>query len=113
MGKKDRVRNKKLQAMTAEFHELLRLCLPLCANGRWGLFGQNDFADPEGRYWTWPEAKRVKELAFLIEVDNREMNRHDAECERFLELCRNLHSNTPGEPKLAQAFLEELETAIQ
>jgi hypothetical protein len=69
------------------------------------LFGQNDHADPEGRYWGWPEAKRLKDLAQEIKFIRQEFGQADGSCERFLQLCSQRGSNVPGEPKLAAEFL--------
>jgi hypothetical protein len=67
MTKRDKIRQVKLEQLDSEFRLLLLSCLEECARGRWGLFGQNDHVDPEGRYWGWPEATRLKELAGEIE----------------------------------------------
>jgi hypothetical protein len=108
MSKSERVREARLAQIEAEFHVLLLSCLQRCAGGRWGLFGQNDLADPEGRYWSWPEAKRLKELAQEIRAIRAEFGETNPECERFLELRSLRGPNIPGEPKLAAEFLNEI-----
>jgi hypothetical protein len=73
------------------------------------LFGQNDHADPEGRYLGWPEAKRLKDLAQEIKLIRSEFGQSNEDCERFLQLCALRGSNVPGEPKLAAEFLGAIE----
>jgi hypothetical protein len=108
MTKSEKVSQKKLAEMEAEFDAQLPSCLRECARGRYGLFGQNEHLDPEGKYWGWPEAKRLKELAQEIRAILLEFGQKNDECERFLELCSLRGSNVPGEPKLAGEFLAEL-----
>jgi len=71
------------------------------------VFGQNDHLDPEGRYWAWPEAKRLKDLAGQIKSLRHGFGRANELCDRFIQLCLLRGSNVPGEPKLAAAFLDE------
>jgi hypothetical protein len=73
------------------------------------LFGQNDHLDPEKRYWKWPEADRLKELANEIKSILLESGQENETCNRFLHLCTMIGSNLPGEPKLAETFLAELD----
>jgi hypothetical protein len=84
-------------------------CLRECAAGRWGLFGQNELADPEQRCWPWPEAKRLRTIALEIHSALSEFGESDPVCERFLQVCSMRGLNVPGEPKLAGASLAELE----
>jgi hypothetical protein len=72
------------------------------------LFGQNDHCDAEGRYWNWPEAKRLKDLAQEIRLIRLEFGQANDECERFLQLCPLRGSNVPGEPKLAAEYLASI-----
>jgi hypothetical protein len=104
-----KIRNARLDEIESEFLPLLVSCLRECARGRWGLFGQNDLADPEGRYWDWREAKRLKELALEIRSIREEFGEPNQTCERFLRACSLRGSNVPGEPKLAAALLADLE----
>src|SRR5271165_3441324 len=54
--------NQRLTALEAEFDSLLVACLKACANGPWGLFGQNQ--NPEAaRFLQWKEAEQLNELA--------------------------------------------------
>jgi hypothetical protein len=108
MTKRHKIREVRLIEMENEFRPLLVSCLQECALGRFGLFGQNDHLDPEGRYWGWPEAKRLKELAQEIQSIRLEFGQIDENCERFLQLCSLRGSNVPGEPKLAAEFLADI-----
>ena len=108
MPKRDKIHQRKLEQLESEFHSLLLSCLEECARGRWGLFGQNDPADPEGRYWSWPEAKRLKELAKEIESIRMQFGEVNEECRRLLQLSSLRGSNVPGESRLATEFLAEL-----
>lgn len=86
---------------------LLISCLQECANGRWGLFGQNQ--NPEAvSALSWPEAERLKEMAEEIEAIRSEFGQPNTLCERFLLLCSERGENLPGEPKRAKKFLKLL-----
>jgi hypothetical protein len=108
MTKRHKIREARLIEMENEFRPLLVSCLEECALGRYGLFGQNDHLDPEGRYWGWPEAKRLKELAQEIQAIRLEFGQIDENCERFLQLCSLRECNVPGEPKLAAELLADV-----
>ncbi len=108
MSKNARIQQAKLDAMEREFAELLPLRLTECAGGRWGLFGQNAIADPEDRYLTWPEAKKLRELAADIRAARSTFGEKNPLAERFLALCGAGKPNAEGEPKLAANFLAEL-----
>jgi hypothetical protein len=108
MSKGEKVREGKLAQLESEFQPLLLACLRECARGRWGLFGQNDRLDPEGRYWAWPEATRLKSLALEIRSIRLEFGQVNELSERFLRLCSSRGAKVPGEPKLASEFLAEI-----
>jgi hypothetical protein len=108
MIKRQKIRERRLTEIEVDFLALLLSCLRECAQGRYGLFGQNDHADPEGRYWGWPEAKRLKDMAQEIQFLRLEFGQTNETCERFIQLCSMHGSNVPGEPKLAAAFLADL-----
>ncbi len=109
MSKRERIKQAKLEAMKAEFHELLIPCLTACAAGRYGLFEQNAHLDPEDRYLTWSEARELKALAKQILAESLRFGEEDTVAERFLSLCELKGPNVPGEPKLAVTFLDELQ----
>jgi len=110
MTRTQKVRYGRLIQLEAEFEPLLLSCLRECANGRWGLFGHNDHLDPEHRYWPWPEAQRVLEMAEEVQSLRSESGESNPLAERFLAFRRLRGSNVPGEPKLARKFLEELDS---
>jgi len=109
MAKRSTVHRRKLDEREGEFKPLLLKCLRECTNGRYGLFGQNDHLDPEGKYLNWPEAKRLRELAYEIRSFRLDFGQPDQTCERYLQLCTLHGPNVPGEPKLAVAFLDEID----
>jgi hypothetical protein len=109
MTKSQKIRETRLAEIESEFRSLLIPCLRECAQGRWGLFGQNDHVDHYEQYWGWPEAKRLKNLAQEIKSQRLEFGKADETCERFLSLCLLRGSNVPGEPKLAAELLAEID----
>jgi hypothetical protein len=109
MAKRSRIQQRKLNEIEGEFRTLLLTCLRECAHGRYGLFGQNDHIDPEGRYWNWPEARRLKELAHEIKSLRLDFGQPNENCERYLQLCSLRGSNVPGEPRLAALLLDEID----
>ena len=109
MSKRTRIQQAKLDAMELEFAKLLPECLAKCASGRWGLFGQNAIADPDDRYWTWPEAKYLRQLASDICSERSLFGGANTLAERFLEMCGAVMPNAEGEPKLAAHLLAELQ----
>jgi hypothetical protein len=110
MSKRKKIRERRLVEVESEFRSLLLSCLCECARGRYGLFGQNDHLDPEGRYWGWPEARRLKDLAEEIRLNRHEFGQPNESCERFLHLCSLRGANVPGEPKLAAEFLTKIQS---
>lgn len=109
MAKRSRVQQRRLDEIEGEFNPLLLACMRECAQGRWGLFGQNDHIDPEDKYSNWPEAKRLKELAHEIKSLRQDLGQSNQICDRFLQLCTLRGSNVPGEPKLAAIFIDEID----
>ena len=78
MAKRTKIQQHRLDEVENEFGPLLLACLKECSRGRWGLFGQNDQVDPDGRWLKWPEADRLKELAREIKslrIENRRQKR--------------------------------------
>jgi hypothetical protein len=108
MTRGTKVRHDRLAQLEADFEPLLLSCLQQAANGRYGLFGQNDHLDPQHRYWNWPEARRVVEMAEEIRALRSEAGEISNLAERLLHLRSLRGSNVPGEPKLAKQFLREL-----
>jgi hypothetical protein len=77
------IKEQRLDALEEDFRPLLLACLVKCADGRYGLFGQND--GPElARYYQWDEAERVKEMAREIRTCRAEFGQPNTLAERFL-----------------------------
>jgi hypothetical protein len=100
-------KEQRLEALENEFNALLIPCLKECANGRWGLFGQNQHPDSVSAL-LWAEAERLKELAKEIKSIRSEFGQPNQTCERFLQSCAERGENLPGEPKRARKFLKLL-----
>jgi hypothetical protein len=104
---------KKLEALEQEFQHSLIACLQQCALGRWGLFGTYDHLGEDRRYWEWPEADRLRELANSICETRKEFGEENQLCTEFLRLCTLHRANDPGEPTLATTFLQSLRSRFQ
>jgi len=114
MSQHDPIDSDQLQPLTAAFHNQLMACLEECAAGRRGLFsdyqhlGYEAANDEGGKSKLWPEAARLRELAFALQSILAQNGEADPLCEQFLDLCSIHGENDPGEPKLARAFLNEI-----
>jgi hypothetical protein len=101
------IKEQRLDALENDFRPLLLACLGECADGRYGLFGQND--GPElARYYQWDKAERLKKMALEIRAFRAEFGQPNSLAERFLHYSSLRGSNVPGEPKVAEAFLNEI-----
>jgi hypothetical protein len=101
------IKEQRLDDLEIEFRPLLVSCLENCANGRWGLFGQND-GPQTARYLHWNDADRLKEISLEIRALRLAFGQPNLLVERFLNYCSLRGPNVPGEPKLARAFLDEI-----
>ena len=104
----------ELKRLEASFKSLLVAALERCANGAWGLFGQNDWiteanpnlkslhrsADAEELIEMASEIKRVRDILGYTESY--------ALCDRFSQYRAMKGANVPGEPKLAKQFLSDI-----
>jgi hypothetical protein len=95
----------EIASLESEFRTKLIAALRDCANGRWGLFGQNEHLLDEGV----PDRKELLEIGASIEELRRK-----AEILEPFELyvtfkskCGRQGANAPGEPRLAKKWLEE------
>jgi hypothetical protein len=109
MDPRDEVETDQLDMLAQAFREQLLACLDECARGRMGLF--SDLGDIGGNQEDrgWLEAARLRELALGLQGVFAQQERQDALCEEFLDLCTIHGESNPGEPKLAQAFLQRIE----
>ena len=99
----------ELQPLTQAFRNQLTACLEECAAGRHGLFSDVEHVQIETQqYRSWPEAARLRELAFALQAILAQSGESDPLCDQFLDLCSIHGENDPGEPKLARAFLNEI-----
>jgi hypothetical protein len=102
------VKAQRLDDLETDFRPLLISCLRECESGRWGLFGQNDGTEG-AKYLNWKDGKNLKEIAQQIHDLRSGFGQPNPLVERFLHYCSLRGPNVPGEPKLAKAFLDEIE----
>jgi hypothetical protein len=106
---------RKLAALEAFYSELLLSALQRCAAGRWGLFGHNDAAIDrldaglQNRLRD-PAVTELLDLGISIEKLRRQLGHIEAFPlhERLLRMRSSHHANSPGEPKLARQWLDEM-----
>jgi hypothetical protein len=109
MSFEDETESGQLEPLKQAFREQLLACLEECAAGRWGLFSDYEHLNEEkARQRPWPEAARLRELAFALQSILAQSDEVDPLCDQFLDLCSIHGENDPGEPKLARAFLNEI-----
>jgi hypothetical protein len=101
-------KSQRLDDLENDFRPLLISCLRECQNGRWGLFGQNDDSDG-AKYLDWKDGSNLKEIAQQIHDLRSEFGQPNLLVERFLHYCSLRGPNALGEPKLAKAFLDEIQ----
>ena len=99
----------QLEPLTEAFRDQLVACLEECAAGRRGLFSDREhLAVEEANERPWPEAARLRELAFALQSILAQSGESDALCDQFLDLCSIHGESDPGEQRLARAFLNEI-----
>ncbi len=97
----------QLGPLVNAFHEQLHACLEECARGRHGLFTDREYLGQEASR-VWPEAARLRELAFALQTLLAQDGEQDRLCDQFLDLCSIHGESDPGEPRLARAFLQQI-----
>jgi hypothetical protein len=108
MDPRDTIDSDQLDALSRVFSDQLMACLEECAHGRRGLFSDVELlGDDEGR--AWPEAARLRELAFALQAIASQSDTRNALCDEFLDLCTMHGESHPGEPRLARDFLARIE----
>jgi len=90
--------------LQAVFRNQLLACLEECARGRIGLFANHEIAGENA----WPQAARLRELAFALQSILAQESIVNPLIEHFLDLCTMHGESNPGEPKLARAFLDHI-----
>jgi hypothetical protein len=109
MYEEDKIDKEQFEPLTRAFHEQLQACLEECAHGRYGLFSDREHlyeVTDDSR--PWPEAARLRDLAFALQAVLAQSGQQDAICDQFLDLCSIHGEHDPGEPRLARAFMHEL-----
>jgi hypothetical protein len=109
MDPEDAIGPEQLEPLTGAFRDQLLACLEECARGRRGLFAEHEHLGQAAEDKSWPEASRLRELAFALQSILAQSEERDALCDEFLDLCTIHGENDPGEPRLARAFLARIE----
>ena len=104
---RDEVDSEEMVALERAFSEQLMACLDECARGRRGLF--SEYVSDEDESGGWPEAARLRELAVALQGIFTQLDKRNALCDEFLDLCTIHGESHPGERKLARTFLERIE----
>jgi hypothetical protein len=99
----------QLEALSQVFADQLRACLEECAHGRRGLFSDVELTEDKDEHRSWPEAARLRELAFALQSVFAQHERHNALCDEFLDLCTMHGESHPGEARLARMFMARIE----
>ena len=99
----------QLETLSRVFADQLLACLEECARGRRGLFSDYELLSDEGDGKAWPEAARLRDLAFALQALSHQSGEPNALCDEFLDLCSIHGESHPGEPRLARSFLGRIE----
>jgi hypothetical protein len=109
MSPQDRIEAEQLEPLAQAFRDQLLACLEECSAGRRGLFSDLEHIETESAIdRSWPEAARLRELAFALQAILAQSGESAPLCDQFLDLCSIHGESDPGEPKLARAFLNEI-----
>jgi len=106
----DQIETAQLTALIKVFSDQLVACLEECSRGRRGLFSDLAFTAEEDESRAWPEAARLRELAFALQAIASQAGERVALCDEFLDLCSMHGESHPGEPRLARMFLARIES---
>ncbi len=99
----------QFEALVRAFSDQLVACLEECAHGRRGLFSDLELSSEEEN-GSWPEAARLRELAFAVQAILNQEGERNALCDEFLDLCTMHGESHPGESRLARMFLARIES---
>jgi hypothetical protein len=102
--------SEQFESLGRVLSEQLKACLEECARGRLGLFSDLELTGEQGESRAWPEAARLRELAFALQTILSQAEERNALCDEFLDLCTIHGESNPGEPRLARAFLARIES---
>ena len=107
MAKVERISNR-IEQLEGEYRSNLIAALSECAKGRWGLFGHNEHL---GNYWQTEKLDELRDLADSINALRRRIDEVPYPLHDEFEAARGGGDpHQVGEPKLAQRWLERLET---
>jgi hypothetical protein len=109
MDPRDEIDPGQLEMLSRVFTDQLLACLEECARGRRGLFSDYEPLGDEDEERAWPEAARLRELAFALQAILNQEDERNALCDEFLDLCTIHGESHPGEPRLARSFLGRIE----
>jgi hypothetical protein len=107
MDPRDAMESDQLESLSRVFADQLLACLEECARGRRGLFSDLEVIEEESQ--AWPEAARLRELAFALQAIAAQQEGRNALCDEFLDLCTMHGESHPGEQRLARQFLARIE----
>ncbi len=106
---------RRLEALEVLYSELLLSALQRCAKGQWGLFGHNDAAIDQlgARLHARLQDPAVAELLERgTQIDDLRHSLGYVEAfalhDRLVRMRSSHDANTPGEPKLALQWLDEM-----
>lgn len=108
MDPQDEIEPRQLEMIAQAFRDQLLACLEECAQGRNGLFSAHEHLS-ESEQDAWPEAERLRELALALQNIFAQQEEPNSLCDEFLDLCSIHGESSPGERKLARAFLARIE----
>jgi hypothetical protein len=109
MDPRDEIEPGQLELLAKVLADQLLACLEECAQGRRGLFSDFESVANEDEDHPWPEAARLRELAFALQAVLNQAGERNALCDEFLDLCTIHGESHPGEPRLARTFLARIE----
>ncbi|WP_374369359.1 hypothetical protein [Dongia sp.] len=111
-------RERKLMSLEAEYSEFLTAALERCAAGKWGLLDQNDRATESlgqfaRHHLQSPDANHLLNLGAEIEQMRSQLGYADSFPlhARLLQMRTIKDPNAPGEPRLAQEWLDDIRAA--
>ncbi len=107
MDPRDAIEPDQLDSLSRVFRDQLMACLEECARGRRGLFSDLELIEEQSQ--AWPEAARLRELAFALQAIAAQQDERNALCDEFLDLCTMHGESHPGEQRLARQFLARIE----
>ena len=108
MDPEEETQSGSFDVLLRAFSDQLTACLEECARGRRGLFADR-VTTGGGESEPWPEAAKLRELAFALQAILNQDGERNALCDEFLDLCTIHGEHDPGESRLARTFLARIE----